>query len=180
MVTIRPASLPDDRAPLLALDRSFTTDRVYRVVRTPWSFALEEAPAEPPLHKDFPLAWDLGRARLWEDGLVAEDNGAVVGFAAFTHRRWNRRTELWHLYVAPARRGRGIGRALIAEVSAAARRAGSRCIWLETSTVDYPAIQFYRRMGFELCGLDTSLYDPASTGMLALETAVYFALPLEA
>jgi ribosomal protein S18 acetylase RimI-like enzyme len=65
---------------------------------------------------------------------------------------------------------------LIAAVTAAARDAGTRCIWLETSNLAWPAIQFYRKMGFELCGLDQSLYDPAGTS--GNETALYFMLPL--
>jgi ribosomal protein S18 acetylase RimI-like enzyme len=47
-----------------------------------------------------------------------------------------------------------------------------RGIWLETSTLAYPAIPFYRHLGFELCGLDVSLYDPARVA--AEETALYF------
>jgi len=43
--------------------------------------------------------------------------------------------------------------------------------------VAYPAIQFYRRMGFELCGLDVTLYDPAS--IVAGETALYFSKSLD-
>jgi ribosomal protein S18 acetylase RimI-like enzyme len=176
MVAIRPVRLPEDRAPLLALDRSFTTDRVYRIARTADSFALEEAPAQPPVRKEFPLTDDLGAGRTWEQGLVAEQAGSIVGFSAFTHRRWNRRTELWHLYVAPHFRGQGIGRALVEEVVAAARDAEMRCVWLETSNLAYPAIQFYRRVGFVLCGLDVSLYDPASDA--AGETALFFARPV--
>jgi ribosomal protein S18 acetylase RimI-like enzyme len=172
MVAIRPVRLPEDGAALLALDRSFTTDRVYRIVRTADSFTLEAIPAQPPLRKEFPLADDLGAERAWEQGFVAEQAGSVVGFAAFTHRRWNRRTELWHLYVAPHLRGQGVGRTLVEAVLAAAREAGMRCVWLETSNLAYPAIQFYRRVGFVLCGLDVSLYDPSSEA--AGETALYF------
>jgi len=176
MVAIRPVRLPEDRARLLALDRSFTTDRVYRIARTSHSFTLEVVPARPLLYKEFPLADDLGAGRAWEQGLVAEHAGAVVGFAATAHRQWNRRTELRHLYVAPPTRGQGVGRALIEAVVAAAHAAGMRCVWLETSNLAYPAIQFYRRVGFELCGLDVSLYDPASD--VAGETALYFARPV--
>lgn len=176
MATIRPLRLPDDRARLLALDRSFTTDRVYRIVRTPQSFALEDVPVQPFVSKDFPLEDDLGAGWVGEEGLVAEHEGEIAGFAALKHHPWNRRTELGHLYVAPRWRGQGVGRALVEAVSAAALAAGMRCVWLETSTVAYPAIQFYRRIGFELCGLDTSLYDPA--GPATGETALYFARPL--
>ncbi len=174
--TVRPVLLPGDRDAILALDRSFTTDRVYRIVRTPQSFALAEVIAQSPVRKDFPLEADLGEGRVWEQGLAAERDDLIVGFAAFTHQRWNRRTELWHLYVAPQARWRGVGRVLVEAVIAAAEDAGMRCVWLETSNLAYPAIQFYRRMGFELCGLDVSLYDPA--GPAAGETALYFARPL--
>ena len=176
IVTIRPVRLPEDRAALLALDRSFITDRVYRIARTADSFTLEEAPAQPPVRKEFPLADDLGADRAWEQGFVAEQAGSVVGFAAFAHRRWNRRTELRHVYVAPPVRGQGIGRALVEAVIAAAREADMRCVWLETSNLAYPAIQFYRRVGFALCGLDVSLYDPASEA--AGEAALYFVRPV--
>ncbi len=175
--TVRPVRLPGDRAAILALDRSFTTDRVYRVVRTPQSFTIVETIAQPPVRKDFPLEADLGAGRVWEQGLVAERAGMVIGFAAFAQQRWNRRTELWHLYVAPQVRRQGVGRALVEAVIAAAKDTGMRCVWLETSNLAYPAIQFYRRMGFELCGPDASLYDPA--GPAAGETALYFARPLQ-
>ena len=176
-VTIRPVHLPDDRARLLALDRSFTTGQVYQVAGTARSFALEAVAVQPALHKDFPLEDDLGEGRTWEQGVVAEQaDERIAGFAAWTHRRWNRRTELWHLYVAPEARGSGLGRTLIHVVVTAAQAAGMRCVWLETSTVAYPAIQFYRRMGFVWCGLDVSLYDPA--GVAAQETALYFTRPL--
>ncbi len=174
---VRPVQLPSDRAAILALDRSFTTDRIYRVVRTGQSFTIAETMAWPPVHKDFPLEADLGAGRVWEQGLVAERAGLVVGFAALAHQRWNRRTELWHLYVAPQVRRQGVGRALVEAVIVAAEDAGMRCVWLETSNLAYPAIQFYRRMGFELCGLDASLYDPA--GPAAGETALYFARLLQ-
>ena len=176
MVTIRPVRLPDDHAQLLALDRSFTTDRVYRVAQTAHAFTLEEVTARPPVRKDFPLADDLGADRAWEQGLVAERAGVVVGFAAVAYRRWNRRAELCHLYVARQQRGQGIGRALVEAVVAAARDAGMRCLWLETSNLAYPAIAFYWRVGLELCGLDESLYDPA--GAAGGEIALYFTLPV--
>src|SRR5215218_10290498 len=98
--TVRPVRLPGDRGAILALDRSCTMDRIYRVVRSPQSFAIAETLAQPPLRKDYPLEADLGAGRVWEQGLVAERAGTVVGFAALAHQRWNRRTELWHLYVA--------------------------------------------------------------------------------
>ena len=174
-LNLRPGRLPDDRDALLALDRSFSTARMYRVERSPLGFQLDDALVDPPVHKDFPLVDDLGDERVWRDSLVAEDADRVVGFAAWTHQAWNQRTELWHLYVAPPQRGRGVGRQLVDAVLDAARDAGTRGVWLETSNLAYPAIQFYRRVGFELCGLDTTLYG----GEQAQETALYFFRPVQ-
>ena len=174
MITLRSVCLPEDRDHILALDRSFTTGHIYRVVRGAHAFALEAVQVEPPVVKHFPLADDLGDDRSWAEGLVAERAGTIVGFVAFTHQAWNHRTELWHLYVAPRQRGQGLGRTLVTEVVARARGAGMRAVWLETSNLAYPAIRFYERVGFRLCGLDTSLYD----GEQAAETALYFVYAL--
>jgi ribosomal protein S18 acetylase RimI-like enzyme len=130
----------------------------------------------PPIRKEMPLAEYLGDDRLWAEGIVAEDGGTIVGFAAYAHHTWNHRTELWHLYIDAARRGEGIGRQLVESIVIAAQAAGMRAVWLETSNLAYPAIQFYRRLGFALCGLDISLYDPTGAG--AGETALYFARDL--
>lgn len=176
MPTIRPVALPADRAPILRLDRAFVTDRIYRVARTADSFALVEERVAPPLRKVFPLADDFPVAAPWDDGFVAEEAGAIVGFGACTHHAWNRRTAVAHLYVARVARGQGVGRALLATLAEAARGAGSHALWLETSNLAHPAIAFYRRLGFALCGLDLALHDPA--GPVAGEVALYFARPL--
>jgi len=89
---------------------------------------------------------------------------------------WNRRVRVEHLVVSPSARGRGIGRALMDTVTAFARSRGSWCVWLETQADNYPAIQFYQRLGYRLCGLDEYLYDPASPA--AGDLAVFFALDL--
>lgn len=177
MVAIRPLRLPDDRAALLRLDSASTSALRYRVAAAPDAFQLVEEPASPPAVLTFPLDDDLDdEGRPWEHGLVAEQGGAAVGFAALRHEQWNRRVVIWHLYVDRAARGAGVGRLLLGAAADYARGRGARCLALETSSNNHPAIQFYRRMGFALCGLDMSLYDPA--GPAAGETALYFALDL--
>jgi ribosomal protein S18 acetylase RimI-like enzyme len=173
---IRPITLPTDEPTLLRLDTTFTTDRIYRVLASPLGFALEETPIDSPLRKSFPLEDEFGADRLWDAGFVAETAGAIGGFLALRHEAWNGRTVIWHLYVDQARRGAGVGRQLIETARSIAQGHGSRCLWLEVTNVNYPAIQFYQRVGFRLCGLDTSLYDPASEA--AGETALFFAMDL--
>jgi ribosomal protein S18 acetylase RimI-like enzyme len=175
MLTIRAVQLPADEQALLELDTSFTTDRIYRVEATDLTFTLHEERVQP-FRKSFSLADELGSDRLWDAGFVAEDGATIVGFAAARVENWNRRLAIWHVYVAPAYRGAGLGRRLLDTLEAYARANQARCLWLETSNLNYPAIQFYRRAGFHLCGLDLTLYDPsgAATG----ETAIFMARPM--
>ena len=173
MTTIRPIHLPADQGGVLQLDTSFTTDRVYRIHATSTSFTLFEDVVLPPLHKTFALDREFDDDRMWDYGIVAEDHDTIVGFAAARSERWNRRAAIWHLYVAPQQRGTGLGRRLIDAIEDYARTTQARCLWLETSNVNYPAIQFYRHVGFMLCGLDQTLYDP--DGDAAGEAALYFA-----
>jgi ribosomal protein S18 acetylase RimI-like enzyme len=177
---LRPARWPDDEAQLAALDTSFETDRVYRVRRDPLAFALVEEPVTPPLRKTYPvLRPDAGRLRGLGHVRVADAGGVLVGLVAAARSTWNRRVEVEDLYVAPAARGRGVGRALLRSAVTYARGVGARCVWLETQTVNYPAVQFYRHLGFRLCGLDESLYEPEGPAEPERrEVALFFVLDL--
>jgi ribosomal protein S18 acetylase RimI-like enzyme len=172
MVSLRPLRWPNDRAALCALDVSFTTDRIYQVVATERSFVLEETVIAPPLHKVYTFDDDMDSLPAFTYIVVAEIAAAVVGVATLRVDAWNRRAVLGHLLIDAPYRGRGIGRALIADVVQAAQERQARCLWLETQNNNYGAIQFYQRLGFRCCGLDMALYD--SDGSAAGETAVFF------
>lgn len=175
-ILIRTLRWPEDAAALAALDTSLVTDRVYELVADERSFALREVSVVPPLDKRFPLddlAGDVARA---ERSFVAEVGGALAGFASLRCEAWNRRAILTHLYVDRPRRRSRIGRRLLDAVAGVARERGARQLWLETQNVNFPAIAFYRRAGFELCGLDRTLYDP---DVAPGEVALYFARRLD-
>ena len=65
-----------------------------------------------------------------------------------------------------------MGQALVTAAIDAAHERNARCLWTETQTVNYAAVQFYRSVGFQWCGLDTSLYDPSQSGQD--EVALFF------
>jgi ribosomal protein S18 acetylase RimI-like enzyme len=160
-----------------AIDNSFITHLVYRVRRDTLSFRLEVETVDPPIRKSYgSLLADVDRVRRLGHVVVAEQSGALVGVVAADLSGWNRRVQIEHLYVAADARGRGNGRALVDSVVSYARDVRSWCIWLETQNTNHPAIQFYLRYGFRLCGLDERLYDPATQS--SKETALYFALDL--
>ena len=176
MLTVRPIRNPEDIPSLTACDTAFTTDRIYRVVQTDRAFALEEAMVESPLRKAYPPAAMVEELPRMDYAAVAELDGNVVGCATVKYEPWNRRATLWHLYVSAPWRRRGVGRALVDAVVTFSRSVGSRCVWLETQNVNFPAIGFYRAAGFRFCGLDTSLYDPRSD--VREEIALFFVYDL--
>ena len=176
-LTIRPARWPADERGVASLDFSYTTDRVYRLHRGALSFRFSVERLESPLGKVIPsLEREIPRLRATQHVTVAEEEGVLLGLVAANLEAWNRRVRVEHLVVAAAARGRGIGRALMDSAGAFARGRGSWCLWLETQADNYPAIQFYQRIGFRLCGLDERLYDPASPA--AADLAMFFALDL--
>ena len=163
-----------DRPGVAALDTSFRTASMFDVVVTPRRIELVEKVLSAPLIKHYPIDDVFASWATWQTGFVADD-GNICGFAAVEYEGWHRRLVLWHLYVAPERRRGGIGRARLARVEQHGREVGARRVWLETSNVNAPGIAAYARLGYTLCGADTTLYEatPASA-----ETALYLSKPL--
>ncbi len=83
--------------------------------------------------------------------MIAEVEGEAVGFALWFHNfsTWRGRRGLYleDLYVTPAARGKGVGRALLIHLAGIAVARG--CARFEWSVLDWnqPAIDFYRTMG---------------------------------
>ena len=85
------------------------------------------------------------------EALIAERDGAPVGFAIFHHTfsTWTGRRGVWldDLYVTPDARGGGVGAALLQAVAAIA--VARDCARFEWWVLDWntPAIDFYRAKG---------------------------------
>jgi GNAT superfamily N-acetyltransferase len=106
-----------------------------------------------------PDAVQIGEAELRRDGfgpqplyesLIAEDDGEAAGFALYfpIYSTWRGPSlHLEDLFVKPTHRGRGIGKALLARVAAAAIERG--CARMQWDVLDWntPAIDFYQSRG---------------------------------
>jgi putative acetyltransferase len=60
--------------------------------------------------------------------------------------------ELKRLFVDPAARGRGVGRAIVMAAERAAVEEGVETLWLETGVKSIEALSLYRGLGFQECG----------------------------
>lgn len=172
---IRPLRLPEDVEALASLDPGSSSDTVLEVTTSEQGFVISEVPVDSPVTKRHEFVSDLSDPdRMWTDAYVALEGQTAVGFASTVYHPWNRRQVLWQLYVDRRQRGRGVGRRPTDVIEECALVNGARQLWLETQNTNVPAVRAYRAMGFQLVGLDRTLYD----GDVSNETALYFARTL--
>jgi GNAT superfamily N-acetyltransferase len=99
------------------------------------------------------LCTHLFEAKPMAEVLIAELDGAAVGFALFFHNfsTFEGRPGIYleDLFVDPSARGSGAGKALLRALAALAVERG--CARLEWSVLDWnePAIAFYKSLGAE-------------------------------
>ena len=104
--------------------------------------------------KEEDLKEHLFGKRRYAEVLIAEEDGAAVGFALFMHNysTFLARPGIYleDLFVRPAHRGKGYGRALLQELARIAVERG--CGRFEWAVLDWnaPAIQFYKSLGASL------------------------------
>lgn len=153
---IRPYSV-SDLDQVLQLDTSFSSQEIFRIDREGDSFLIHESHVSDPEPKSYHLEEEIPAAE-WDAAYVAVAAGSIVGFSATHFAAWHRRQGIQHLYVSPDWRQQGVGRALVDTVRAIAIKNGASHLWLETSNVNGAAVNAYKRMGFELCGLDLAFY----------------------
>jgi GNAT superfamily N-acetyltransferase len=107
-------------------------------------------PEEVPVD-EVVLRESLFGARPAAEALLAEVGGETAGFALFFHNfsTWHGRRGLYleDLFVRPAMRGRGVGKALLCELARIAVDRG--CARMEWAVLDWntPAIEFYKSLG---------------------------------
>ena len=100
------------------------------------------------------LGTKLFGPRPYAEVLIGELDGAAQGFALFFHNfstfEGKPGIYLEDLFVRPAARGSGLGKALLAQLAALALERD--CARLEWSVLDWnePAIGFYRKLGARL------------------------------
>jgi ribosomal protein S18 acetylase RimI-like enzyme len=136
--TVRPAT-PGDEAALAALDE------------LTWSWLSSPGPAPPSGTPFFDARTQP------EDVLVADAGGTVAGYVRIGHPTSvpsNRHVvAITGIAVDPARRGAGIGRALVDAAAREAAARGARRLTLRVLAPNAPARALYERAGFVVEGV---------------------------
>jgi len=169
-IEIRELDRKQDRKSVEAIETAFETDVVFELIAGARRIELVETKLERPIVKRYSIGEVFAPWASWQRGWVADDDG-VRGFATVEYEAWHQRLVLWFLYIEPAWRRRGVGRALLERAEAYGREAGATHVWLETSNVNVPGVRAYERLGYSLCGADTFYYGAYMAG----ETALYLA-----
>ncbi|MGC5771636.1 GNAT family N-acetyltransferase [Paenibacillus pabuli] len=85
-------------------------------------------------------------------------SGSLIALALVEPQHWNNTMMIWHFQVNEKYIRKGYGRLLINKVNEIAKENGFRAITLETQNTNVPAIHFYMQCGYQIEGIDVSLY----------------------
>jgi ribosomal protein S18 acetylase RimI-like enzyme len=154
------------RNDLRRLVSGYTSEEKYLVQKTEdgrgVQITLELAPLERPFVKRFgqdrELEGHYDEVLAQGLSLGAYDGSRLVGLAIAEERQWNKTLWLWELHVVADYQGQGIGIKLVHGLVKLAQQRGCRVIACETQNTNVPAIRFYRKLGFEIDGIDLSYY----------------------
>lgn len=166
MVAIKPLTQLD-RDDILRIIVGYTTHETYRITRTePASgpvFTFERARLSQPKRKRYDhlgpetMAFYEGVIAMgFSYGVYLEEE--CVGIALVEPRQWNKSLFVLEFHVAEEHQRRGIGEKLMEVVIARGVEEGMRTVACETQNTNVPAIDFYRRLGFTIDGVDISYY----------------------
>ncbi|MCU1678578.1 MAG: ribosomal-protein-alanine N-acetyltransferase [Frankiales bacterium] len=98
--------------------------------------------------------------------VVAEDAGELVGWAGLA--AWTGEAFVQTIAVRRDRQRMGLGRALLGDLMAEARRRGERHVMLEVRANDERAQRMYARAGFEPIGRRPRYYQPSGVDAVVM------------
>ncbi|MDN4478149.1 ribosomal protein S18-alanine N-acetyltransferase [Demequina sp. SYSU T00039] len=134
---------------------------------------------------------ELFGASAWSRDLITEDfrygltryrglevDGALAGYAVYGFD--GDAFHLMNLAVVSAMRGRGLGRALVEDFMAEARRLGAPDAWLEVAVTNQVALALYRSYGFEDVRVRRKYYQPEGVDALVMRAQLTGYRPAQA
>ncbi len=160
---VRPATLADLNA-CLCMDHASETDHVWQMKVQEGESQVDVAFQTVRLPRRMPVAYPRNLEQLvedWQRGegfLAAEVDGEVAGYLDMLANPWQQVGWVANLAVDRAYRRNGVGTALMRHGRQWAREQGLRLLQAEATTKNYPAMAFYRKLGFQFCGFNDHYY----------------------
>ena len=174
--------LPKDSYEDYVLNYTYTSGSHYRarLCRSEDSFAFEfkKEPLPEVLNRD---CCDTLFQPYWNDVTAygvfeTDDDKDPYAVLELAREEWNNRLVITQLLVYPEKRGMGVGKRLVELAVEIAQKEDFRLITLETQTCNIPAIEFYKKCGFEFAGTNLHFYsnDDISENEVMIEMAMLF------
>jgi ribosomal protein S18 acetylase RimI-like enzyme len=113
-----------------------------------------------PMVVEYPRTAQLIQ-EVWQSSdalLVAEEEGQICGFLDLRAEGWRRLASARNLIVAEPYRRRGVGSALLAAANRWTRGHDLEALMVEAQSQSWPAVRFYRKLGFAFCGFNERYY----------------------
>lgn len=82
----------------------------------------------------------------------------VIAYLEMVYEKWNNRMRITNILVEHDFRNKGIGKLLMDKAYEVSKNHGARSIILETQSCNFPAISFYKALGFRIIGFDLLAY----------------------
>ncbi len=162
-VVVRPAEFGDLKACSL-LDSSFVTSYVWQMESQEKEGEIAVVFRSVKLPRAMRANYPRDHTHLLENWrreecfLIAEEGGVVRGFIDMTVQTWHMTGWINNLVVTKRSRRRGIGSVLLQAAVRWGYEKGLKQVIAETHTKNYPAICFYQKNGFVLCGFNDRYY----------------------
>jgi ribosomal protein S18 acetylase RimI-like enzyme len=147
----------------------YVSDRHLRLIRAREKFEVVFRPQVEELEQPFRSQGlsiisekDKEDVRSRMDGqalqLVVEEDERLIGFLDAEIESWRGVAKVWNLLVDEDYRRQGIGTELLRRAKEFATENHCRAITVETQTTNWPALNFYLKMGFQICAVDDHFY----------------------
>ncbi|HET7820510.1 MAG TPA: ribosomal protein S18-alanine N-acetyltransferase [Ornithinibacter sp.] len=117
-----------------------------------------------------PTWWSELAGRPRRDYVVLADADGVLGYGGLDHG--GEVADVMTVAVAPRARGRGLGRALLAELEHRARARGAGHVMLEVRADNQAALGLYDRSGFAVLSTRRRYYQPGAVDAIVMRKSL--------
>lgn len=156
-----------DRESIIGLGfNGYRTNEVYSVSKIESDISFELKIDRQVFDQEYIKVWETQESSVdFFNEVISESysygaylNNHLVGFILLSRISWNNTLWIENIRVKESLQGHGVGSKLLSKSIAVAKEVGARHVGLETQSTNYPAIQFYKKFGFLVTGIDLERY----------------------